>query len=92
MSTYKERSSENARRISEAVEPDPDWRERMRPVALVAALKHEDANRLLFQGLMEHYTKSLLSNRLDIWAKAAHAAIDLMAHDHVPFVYRKDLH
>lgn len=55
-------------------------RERNAPVALLEMLREEDGARELFDGLMLHYLKSLGRDRLEIWAKAAHAVIDLLAH------------
>ena len=54
--------------------------ERNRPIALFEMLKEEEAARLLFDGLMLHYLDSFGRRRLDVWAKAAHAIVDLMAH------------
>lgn len=54
--------------------------ERNRPVALLDMLREEDAARLLFDGLMLHYLKCFGRQRLDVWAKGAHAIVDLLAH------------
>lgn len=39
----------------------------------------EASNALMFTGLNLHYLEHLMAGRLDVWAAAAHAAIDLMA-------------
>jgi hypothetical protein len=54
--------------------------ERNAPVALFEMLREEDGARELFDGLMLHYLKSFGRDRLDVWAKAAHAIVDLLAH------------
>lgn len=82
---------EDGRRLAEKWS-DPERRELMRPVALDQASRHQDANRLLFEGLMHHYLECQCSGRMDLWAKAGHAAIDLMASDRVPFVKRDNLY
>lgn len=71
---------------------DADRQERMRPVALEMIAQHEASNRQLFEGLMYHYTECVCTGRLDLWAKAAHAAVDLMASDRAPFVKRSELY
>lgn len=55
-------------------------RERNAPVALFTMLHEEESARQIFDGLMFHYLKSLARGRLDLWAKAAYAAVDLLAH------------
>lgn len=55
-------------------------RERNKPVALFEMLQEEEAARLLFDGLMLHYLECFGQQRLDIWAKSAHAIVDLIAH------------
>jgi hypothetical protein len=88
--TTGQRHSEHTRRFLERW-GDPKRRELMRPVVLGKIDQHEDANRLLFEGLMKHYAECVATGRLDVWAKAAHAAIDLIACDRLPFVRRRDL-
>lgn len=89
MSTVEQRK-EVARRYGDRT-PDLGRLERMRPVALEKLSRHEEANRLLFEGLMHHYAECVCSGRLDLWAKAAHAAVDLIACDRAPFVKRSEL-
>lgn len=89
MSTV-ERRKEIARRFGDRI-VDLGRRERMRPVALDRLGRHEEANRLLFDGLMHHYAECVLSGRLDVWAKAAHAAVDLIACDRVQFAKRCEI-
>lgn len=49
------------------------------PKQFANLFRHDDASRLILQGLQDHYFQCLASGRLDVWAKAAHAAIDLLA-------------
>lgn len=67
-------SSEKA----DAIQRQSDHR-RSEPVALFALSRGEGAAEKIFEGLHLHYIECLLSGRLDIWAKAAHAAVDLLA-------------
>lgn len=89
MSTVEQRK-ENARRYGDRL-LDFGRQERMRPIALDMIGRHEAANRLLFEGLMHHYAQCVCTGRLDLWAKAAHAAIELIATDRAPFVKRSEL-
>lgn len=42
-------------------------------------IRDEEAMELIFEGLRRHYVECITQNRLDVWAKAAHAAVDLLA-------------
>lgn len=66
-------------------------RQRMAPVALVALSKDEHVADLFFQGLRQHYIECLLAGRLDLWANAAHSAIDLMASPTTPVEKRNPI-
>lgn len=71
---------------------NPGRTEHLRPVTLETIARHETANKLLFDGLMYHYFQCVSTGKLDVWAKAAHAAVDLIASsDRVPFVKRSEL-
>jgi hypothetical protein len=63
----------------------------LRPRALEQIARHDAAARAIFDGLLKHYLEGACNGRLALWAKAAHACIDLIADDRVPFVKRSDL-
>lgn len=52
------------------------------PVALPSLLKDDASAKTLLLALWDHYFYCLASNRMDVWAKAGHAMIDLLAHVH----------
>jgi hypothetical protein len=89
MSTVAERQ-ESTRRLRQQW-GDAERRELLRPVALEKIARHEEANKLLFEGLMHHYYECVSTGKLDLWAKAAHAAVDLIACDRVEFIKRSEL-
>lgn len=64
--------------IAEIVQRREDH-ERNRPVAMFQLLADEAAARLIFEGLMLHYVECITSERMEAWAKAGHAAIELLA-------------
>lgn len=70
---------------------DPVRRSAMRPVALDQLMRDDENNRLIFEGLMHHYIRCACVGKLDLWAKAAHSAIELMAHERDVFLKRSDL-
>ena len=49
------------------------------PELLMSLPTNDRAMRLMFGGLQDHYNEAVTSGRLDKWAAAAHAAIDLFA-------------
>jgi hypothetical protein len=49
------------------------------PELLMSLPTNDRAMRLIFGGLQDHYFEAITSGRLDKWAAAAHAAIDLFA-------------
>lgn len=90
MPGWRDIDQENRRRRAQEVN-DPCRRKQLQPVALVQLLQHEQANREIFDGLMAHYSKSLMSERMDVWSNAARSAVELMALDRVPTIKRSDL-
>jgi hypothetical protein len=86
-----EQRKETIRRTAEQV-VDSCRTERLRPRALEKIARHDEAAKLLFEGLIKHYLESATLGRIEVWAKAAHCCIDLMASDSVPFVKRSELH
>lgn len=52
---------------------------RNRPVAMFKLSADEEAARLIFEGLMLHYVECITGARMDAWARAGHAAIELLA-------------
>ena len=53
--------------------------QRLQPVAIFDLLREEEAAALMFEGLKLHYLECFGTGRLDIWANAAHAVVDLLA-------------
>lgn len=53
--------------------------ERHQPVAFAQLDRDEQAMELIFEGLRRHYVDCITERRLEIWARAAHAAVDLLA-------------
>jgi hypothetical protein len=49
------------------------------PELLMSLRTNDKAMRLIFGGLQDHYFEAVTSGRLDKWAAAAHAAIELFA-------------
>lgn len=86
-----EQRREAIRRVAERA-VDPGRTEQLRPRALEQIARHDAAARAIFDGLLLHYMEGACKGRLELWAKAAHACIDLIASDRVPFVKRSDLH
>ncbi len=72
---------EGRERIFPATLLDPDWK------------RHEDAARLFFNALIDHYADCVASGRTEVWKRAAHAAVDLfgLPPHGVEFVRRADL-
>ena len=69
-------------------------RQRNRPHILLSdnVYRHEDARRLIFLGLEQHYIECVLSGRMDDWARAARAAVDLLSYlSDIEFVRRSEL-
>lgn len=88
--TTLEQRQEASRRIQERV-IDPGRTEQLRPRALEQIARHDAAAKAIFDGLLLHYMEGACKGRLELWAKAAHSCIDLIASDRVPFVKRSDL-
>jgi hypothetical protein len=53
--------------------------ERLKPIAIFDLLREEEAAALMFEGLKLHYLECFGTERLDVWTKAAHAVVDLLA-------------
>lgn len=68
------------RRLGDALQTQ-ERQDRTRPILLLSDRleTYQSAQRLMFEGLTIHYMECLLSGRLDVWATAAKAAIDLCA-------------
>jgi hypothetical protein len=67
-------------------------RARLEPEILLSdkLYKHDDALRLIFEGLQQHYIECVTSGRLEAWARAAHAAVELLSDvPDVEFAQRK---
>lgn len=66
-------------------------RARNQPVALAELSRDDGAASKLFDGLYLHYVECLMSGRLDVWARAAHGCIDLLASPSMQVHERKAL-
>ena len=54
-------------------------RSRRAPKLMLSLSRYDEAARLFFLGLREHYLDAIASGRLEAWKAAAHASIELMA-------------
>lgn len=64
--------------VAEKMQRERD-RKRNTPVALASLAREEQSMDLILEGLRQHYIECLLAGRLDVWARAAHAAVDLLS-------------
>lgn len=64
--------------VAERMQREQD-RKRNTPVAFNLLAQEEGSLDLIFEGLRQHYIECLLAGRLDVWARAAHASVELLA-------------
>lgn len=70
---------------------DPGRSEQLRPKALANLERFDGSARLLFSGLEQHYMECVMSGRLDVWGATAHAIVELLVSDQIPFARRAEL-
>lgn len=67
------------RQTQNAVDDVVAGREPTPPTTILSLLRDEGAAKLMLTALYDEYFHCMASGRLDVWAKAAHSTIDLLA-------------